>query len=148
MLTASKKLRIIELALEQFWLQKGILFAAADFDLIVDKPSHDTLCSIYINSITRADDFTIKLYVKGFAPYTKFSHFTFIQDQEFAGGLNDEVQLAEVYLDRIEFAMFQRFLVSDQFKTDIVEATDFLLLEDDSGSLIGESSTAKILLES
>ena len=146
MLTEQQKTAILQAALTAFRLQRGITFNVADFDLIIDKPAQNSFCSFYVVSKRTDDHLRLKLYVNNFSKFTNVESFRLIQEQNYSSGANDEVQLANMTLDVTEFRSFQQYLLSDQFRQDVITATDRIQLEDGTGFVLTES-TAQVNLE-
>jgi hypothetical protein len=140
MITDQQKLSIVTTALFSFRMQYGIDFNPADFDIIIDKPNISSLCSMYIVSKRTDDNFKIKLYVKGISNYTSVTNYRLIQEENYSTGLDDEVQLAEITLDKTEFRSFYSYLLSAQFVADVIQSTNFIISEDGLGKILLESS--------
>lgn len=140
MLTERQKSALLSAVLTSFKAQKGITFNEADFDIIVDKPNAGNFCSIYLVTNRTDDHFRIKLYVTNFSMFTNVENFRLAQEENYAPGAYDEVEVANVTLDKIEFRSFYQYLISSQFQQDIVNATDRIQLEDGSGYVLGEVS--------
>lgn len=144
--TPDQKSILITTALAVFAAQRGINLDPNGFDLYVDKPNEYSLCSIVIYSLRTDDRFKMKLYVRSFEPAIVIEPFKLLQEQNFATGNNDEIFVSNTKLPRELFSTFYRYLVSDNFREDVIDATDFIVLEGEEGSLLLEDD-GHLLLE-
>lgn len=140
MLTDLQKSLILSSALLTFKVQNGISLNEADFDIIIDKPSTTSLCSLHLVSKRTDDHLRIKLYVKDFGSFTSLSNLVLMQEEGYTAGPNDEVHVGSITLDRVAFRSFYQYLISPQYQSDIVLATDRIMLEDGTGFLLSETN--------
>lgn len=147
MLTEVQKSSLLRDVLYTFKLQNGLNFNPNDFDLYIDKPNENSLCSIYIFSKRQDDNFRIKLYVTGFSTFTTVDRFVLTQEQNYSTGANDEIQVSNCSLSKAEFRTFEMYLYSADFMNDIVNATDRFQSEDSSGFFILEDGSGNLIAE-
>lgn len=140
MLTERQSTVLLELVLTAFKSQRGVTLQPADFDIIIDKPNNNSLCTLYLVTKRRDDHLRIKLYVTNFGLFTNVEAFHLLQEENYGPGANDEVEVANVTLDKIEFSSFYRYLLSPQFAQDIIAATDKVQMEDGSGFVLSETN--------
>jgi hypothetical protein len=140
MLTTRQRSTLLSAALTSFRAQKAVVLNEADFDVIIDKPNSGSFCSIYLVTNRTDDHLRIKLYVTNFSMFTNVEQFRLSQEENYAPGAYDEVEVANITLDKIEFRSFYQYLISPQFQQDIITATDRIQLEDGMGFVIGETS--------
>jgi hypothetical protein len=147
MLTEIQKNIILKDAFFAFKNQYGITFNPVDFDLRVDKPAQGGLCSIYIYSKRQDDNFKIKLYITNFSSFTSVGQFVLTQEQNYSTGSNDEVQLANCVLSKLDFKTFEIYLYSNDFLNEVVNEVDKIKLEDNSGFFLLENNSGNIAAE-
>jgi hypothetical protein len=147
MITEAQKLSLITAALLTFKIQKGLNFNPVNFDMYIDKPNNNSLCSIYIHSKRQDDSFRLKLYVTNFSTFTNIDGYFFTQEENYSTGNNDEIHVSNCTLSKTEFRSFEMYLYSQQFQQDILLASDNIQKEDNTGFFLLENGQGYLVAE-
>jgi hypothetical protein len=139
MLTELQKSLLLGEVINAFRMQYSITFTPSDFIIIIDKPNATSLASLYLISSRTDDHFRIKLYVTAFNTFTTIGSYQLTQEANYAAGPEDEIYMSNIVLDRVAFRSFYQYLLSDQYRQDIILATDRIQLEDGSGFILNET---------
>lgn len=137
MLTDSQKVSVLTAAVNSFNRQKGTALLPSDFQVVLEAPNFNSLCSLIIQSTRTDDNMRMKLYVN-FSTFTDVGAFTFLQEQNYGPGPEDEVWVADCKLEKREFSSVYAFVISPSFVTQLT-STNHPLLESGEGRILLES---------
>lgn len=136
--TDIEKRKLLEVALEAFRIQRKMKFNPEDFDISIEKPDWRSKVALVLYTKRQDDHFRIKLYVTGFSNYTFIDRYKLMSEQNFPPGPQDEVQVAYAVLDKNGFKGLAKYLYSNQFKEEVLNASFKLLLEEGDGFVLTE----------
>jgi hypothetical protein len=122
-------------------------FKPEEFEVKIDKPGIDGVCSFYIYTVKRSENLRVKLYVTRFSDYTVIGALKLLTEQNFSEGERHDLYITDCTLDINVFSKFFNYSKSKDFKDTVITATDYIMLEDGSGYLKLQMHVGKILQE-
>jgi len=136
MLTQAQKTELLNMALSSLRFSKGIVANINDFEILIEKPNATSLCSLYLYTKRQDDNLRLRLYVKEFSRFTSVDPFILTQMENYGPGKEDEIYVADCRLDNIVFSSFSKYILSTTFRDQVINATNRLILDNETGYLL------------